>query len=194
MNLTISPACWVSSPKIKQKLAPTYLPTSYDPRSLIACAVSFLRSVHAAHMLFGFLPLFRRIFVSSRIPAEYWDFSRVTSTLLPSFILTPGIWVSFVSFPSDNFSTWVFAGGGLLTFILGWSLLIPLSGVGVWGYIFRSLSFFLWILWGLVGTLEFLYLWHAFILAMAWVFKMAVLPCSVGLPAPSHLRSVALAQ
>ena len=142
MTLAISPACWVSSPKIKQKLAPTYLPTSYDPRSLSACAVSFLRSVHAAHMLFGFLPFFSEEFVSYRLPAEYWDFSRVTSTLPPSFILTPGIWVSFVSFPSDNFSTWEFAGGGLLTLILGWSLLIPLSEVGVGGYIFRSLSFF----------------------------------------------------
>ena len=28
---SISPACWISSPKIKQKFAPICLSTSYDP-------------------------------------------------------------------------------------------------------------------------------------------------------------------
>ena len=132
---------------------------------------------------FGF-SRFSEEFVSSRLPAEYWDFSRVTSMLLPSFILTPGIWVSFVSFPSDNFSTWELAGGGLLALILGWSLLIPLFEVGVGCYIFRSLSFFFGFCGVWSALLSFYTCGMLFILSMAW--------CPW--PAPSHLRSVALAQ
>ena len=33
MTLAISPACWISSAKIKQKFVPICLSTSYDPRS-----------------------------------------------------------------------------------------------------------------------------------------------------------------
>ena len=50
MTLAISPACWLSPPRIKQKFAPICLSPSYDPRSHSARAVSFPRRC-AAHTI-----------------------------------------------------------------------------------------------------------------------------------------------
>ena len=39
LTVTISPACWISSSKIKQKFALICVSTSYDPHSHSACVV-----------------------------------------------------------------------------------------------------------------------------------------------------------